>query len=175
MGEYPGTHKPTFLEICEEQAAQGNPAAAAFVAKKKHQIPPAVVITDGKELKLYDMIVKRFLASFAEPALKKSVTYTINSKGFDFIAHGKQTIKQGWTKYYDYVLEDDIEQQWNQTGLEPKGVSGITPPIINKDDEVISENEIAEMWNRNEITFNDEIPVEMSQQWNINMMYIPTK
>ena len=44
---YPGTVQKTFLEICEEQAAQGNPAAAAFVAKKKHQIPPAVVITDA--------------------------------------------------------------------------------------------------------------------------------
>ena len=44
---YPGTHKKTFLEICEEQAAEGNPAAAAFVAKKKHKLPPAVVITDA--------------------------------------------------------------------------------------------------------------------------------
>jgi len=43
---YPGTIEKTFLEICEEQAAQGNPAAAAFVAKKKHLIPPAVVTTD---------------------------------------------------------------------------------------------------------------------------------
>jgi len=46
MGVYPGTIEKTFLEICEEQAAQGNPAAAAFVAKKKHLIPPAVVTTD---------------------------------------------------------------------------------------------------------------------------------
>ena len=44
---YPGTVQKTFLEICEEQAAQGNPAAAAFVAKKNHKMPPAVVITDA--------------------------------------------------------------------------------------------------------------------------------
>ncbi|MBR9678798.1 MAG: DNA topoisomerase I [Nanoarchaeota archaeon] len=83
--------------------------------KKTDPAHPAIYPTGsskpvrGKELKLYDLIVKRFLASFAEPALKKSVTYTINSKGFEFTAHGKQTIKQGWIKYYDYILEDDVE------------------------------------------------------------------
>ena len=47
MGVYPGTKEKTFLEICEEQAAEGNPAAAAFVAKKNHKISPAVVTSDA--------------------------------------------------------------------------------------------------------------------------------
>ncbi|MDD5087030.1 MAG: DNA topoisomerase, partial [Candidatus Nanoarchaeia archaeon] len=70
---------------------------------------PAYGIKD-KELKLYDLIVKRFMAVFAEPALKQTMTIKIDCNTEIFIAKGTTTIEKGWHKFYEpYVAGKEEE------------------------------------------------------------------
>lgn len=75
---------------------------------------PTFEVADLKKLtaqqkKLYDLIVRRFLAVFADEALRESNTVTLDVNGFKFIAVGKRTIEAGWIKYYEPYLT--IEEQ----------------------------------------------------------------
>jgi DNA topoisomerase-1 len=68
-------------------------------------IYPTFEVADLKKLtpqqrKLYDLIVKRFLAVFADEALRESNTVLLDLNGYKFFIVGKRTIEPGWTKYY---------------------------------------------------------------------------
>ncbi|MFQ5921030.1 MAG: DNA topoisomerase I, partial [Nitrososphaerales archaeon] len=55
---------------------------------------------EGTEWKLYDLIVKRFFATFGEPALIERVLAIIEISGYRFRASGKHTVRAGWIKFY---------------------------------------------------------------------------
>src|SRR5215203_2488518 len=56
---------------------------------------------DVAQLKLLDLIIKRFLATFGEPAISQDTTVTILVKGDHvFIADEKKTIYEGWMNFY---------------------------------------------------------------------------
>lgn len=52
------------------------------------------------EIKIYDMIVKRFLAAFGPPAIVQDSTIVFDVRGHSFIAEGKKLVREGWIKYY---------------------------------------------------------------------------
>lgn len=52
------------------------------------------------ETKLYDLIVKRFLAVFGKPAIRESAKLVIDVEGEDFIANGVRTVKANWIELY---------------------------------------------------------------------------
>jgi DNA topoisomerase-1 len=52
------------------------------------------------EIKIYDMIVKRFLAAFGPPAIVQDCTMVFDVRGHSFIAEGKKLVQEGWIKYY---------------------------------------------------------------------------
>jgi DNA topoisomerase I len=52
------------------------------------------------ELKLYDLVVRGFLAAFAPPAKKKSVTVSISVGPHRFGARGVKTVDEGWIRFY---------------------------------------------------------------------------
>ena len=60
--------------------------------------------------KLYDLIVRRFLAVFHEAAIRESMKVSLDVNGHEFILSGKRTVSQGWFKVYSpYVkLEEQI-------------------------------------------------------------------
>ncbi|MDN5321385.1 MAG: topoisomerase [Thermococcaceae archaeon] len=61
------------------------------------------------EQNLYDLIVRRFLAAFADPAVRESMKVIINSNNHRFILSGSRTIKEGWLKIYGkYVKFDEV-------------------------------------------------------------------
>ncbi|MEO2151113.1 MAG: DNA topoisomerase I, partial [Thermococcus sp.] len=61
------------------------------------------------EQNLYDLIVRRFLALFMEPAVRESVKVIINSNGHRFILSGARTLEEGWLKVYGkYVKFDEV-------------------------------------------------------------------
>ncbi len=61
------------------------------------------------EQNLYDLIVRRFLALFMEPAVRESMRVIINSNGHRFILSGARTLKEGWLKVYGkYVKFDEV-------------------------------------------------------------------
>jgi DNA topoisomerase I len=59
------------------------------------------------ELKLFDLIVRRFFACFGEDAVRKRISLKIDVKGNEFGLTGKQTLKRGWMKYYSRYLSND--------------------------------------------------------------------
>lgn len=65
---------------------------------------------EGVEWKLYDLIVKRFFATFGDPAVSERIAILIDLDGYNFRANGRRTIYEGWTKYYrPYAEMEDVE------------------------------------------------------------------
>ncbi len=62
------------------------------------------------EKKVYDLIVKRFIATFGEPAIKENVNLELNIDNHRFLAEGKKTLAPNWyILYAPYSKEKDIE------------------------------------------------------------------
>jgi DNA topoisomerase-1 len=55
---------------------------------------------DSREEKVYDLIVRRTLASFGESATRETVTVNIDVNKEIFVAKGTRTIEKGWHVYY---------------------------------------------------------------------------
>lgn len=74
--------------------------------KKSDPAHPAIYVTGEKgrisadQKKVYDLIVRRFLSTFAENALRKTVTAEIKVDGEIFLAKGTTTVKKGWHEFY---------------------------------------------------------------------------
>jgi len=75
--------------------------------KKTDPAHPAIYPTgivsktlDERNQKTYDMIVRRFMATFSEPAIRETVTVSIDVKGEPFITAGTTTKYDGWHKFY---------------------------------------------------------------------------
>jgi DNA topoisomerase-1 len=66
---------------------------------------------EDRPAKVYDLIVKRFLATFADTATRETMTVELHVKGEPFIARGTTTVKKGWHEFYaPYVpfTEDEL-------------------------------------------------------------------
>ncbi len=55
---------------------------------------------DRDSSNLYELIARRFLATFGDPAIRQSMNVKINCKNEIFIAKGITTLKPGWHKLY---------------------------------------------------------------------------
>ncbi|TRO61891.1 DNA topoisomerase I, partial [Candidatus Bathyarchaeota archaeon] len=95
------------------------PFATQFIGKKCHEgkktdpAHPAIYPTgepangrEGPELKLYDLVARRFMASFGEPAERESTRISIDISGLEFLMEGRRTIKEGFTAIYPAKLEE---------------------------------------------------------------------
>ena len=62
-----------------------------------------------QERKVYDLIVKRFLATFASPALRETMEVVLDVKNEKFITKGTRTIEANWHLFYKpYLKVDEI-------------------------------------------------------------------
>ncbi|MFH1642853.1 MAG: DNA topoisomerase I [Nanoarchaeota archaeon] len=84
--------------------------------KKTDPAHPAIYPTglipslDDREAKIYDLIVRRFLATFGKPATRETVKIIIDVKKELFISKGTRTIEKGWFVYYgNYVKLEEEE------------------------------------------------------------------
>ncbi len=60
--------------------------------------------------KIYDLVVKRFLATFGNPASRETLTITIDVNGEFFVAKGSRTIVPGWHIFYEpYLKLEELE------------------------------------------------------------------
>lgn len=80
--------------------------------KKTDPAHPAIYPTgsipeglDPREGKIYDLIVKRFMATFGEPALRETMTVTLDAKSELFKTKGTRTITENWHKFYKPYLK----------------------------------------------------------------------
>ncbi|MBU0756717.1 MAG: DNA topoisomerase I [Nanoarchaeota archaeon] len=55
---------------------------------------------EGRDMKIFDLIVKRFFAVFGEPATRETITLTIEVEKEPFITKGTRTIEKGWHDLY---------------------------------------------------------------------------
>ena len=63
---------------------------------------------DSAEKNIWNLVVRRFMAAFGEPALRQTVKVTININGNQFHLRGKQTLEEGWLRFYrPYVQSED--------------------------------------------------------------------
>ncbi len=77
------------------------------------------------ERKIYDLVIKRFLAALYPPFEYEQTTVTVKIADELFLAKGKIVIKQGWKEIYQNRVEDD-----DQTD----GLSEQILPNLNKGD-----------------------------------------
>jgi DNA topoisomerase-1 len=55
---------------------------------------------DSSEWKIFDLIVRRFLATFGEPATKESSRVTVKVGRYSFFIHGSRLLQNGWLTLY---------------------------------------------------------------------------
>lgn len=85
--------------------------------KKKDPAHPAIFPTgvlpfdmSARHMKVYDLIVKRFFATFSTPAKRETMTVTLDVKKEVFIAKGTRTVEKGWhVLYAPYVKVEETE------------------------------------------------------------------
>jgi DNA topoisomerase-1 len=107
-------HNPQYKELAEKLLAKNS--LKPNNGKKTDPAHPAIYPTgqkahiEGQKQKLYDLIVKRFLATFSEPATRETNQWTIDVNKELFIAKGTRTIKRGWHEFYmPYVKLEEEE------------------------------------------------------------------
>jgi DNA topoisomerase-1 len=83
--------------------------------KATSQAHPAIYPTGtykkvgDKQQRVYDLVVRRFLAVFGDSAKRESQKVKLDSNGEIFYLHGTKTIEPGWTSLYGkYALRDEI-------------------------------------------------------------------
>ncbi len=57
-------------------------------------------VLESLKQKIYDIIVRRFMATFAEAAVRETATVEIDINGEPFSASGTRTKKDGWHRFY---------------------------------------------------------------------------
>ena len=66
-------------------------------------------ILEEPERRIWDLVVRRFMAVFSEPAVRQSVKVCINVNGHRFFLRGRQTLKEGWLHFYEpYVRAEEV-------------------------------------------------------------------
>ncbi len=84
--------------------------------KKKDPAHPAIYPTGeipekltSQQQRVYDLIVRRFMATFGPPSVRESLTVKIDIGGETFTVVGKRTIEKGWTEFYGkYAKLDEL-------------------------------------------------------------------
>jgi len=120
------TNNPIYTEKAKKVLAMKN--VLPNNGKKKDPAHPAIYPTglipkklEGRDAKVYDLIVKRFLATFGEAAERETVTAKFDVKGEKFIGKGTLTLFKGWHELYEpYVKLKEEEMPQLTKGEEIK-------------------------------------------------------
>lgn len=85
--------------------------------KKEDPAHPAIYPTgnlpervlDDSERKIWDLIIRRFMAVFGEPAIRQSMKVHINVNGHRFYLRGRRILREGWLRFYGpYVRSEEV-------------------------------------------------------------------
>jgi DNA topoisomerase-1 len=55
---------------------------------------------DNAERNVWNLVVRRFMATFGEPAMHQTLKVTIDIDGNQFHLKGRQTLEEGWLRFY---------------------------------------------------------------------------
>ncbi|MCA9496256.1 MAG: topoisomerase DNA-binding C4 zinc finger domain-containing protein [Nanoarchaeota archaeon] len=74
-----------------------------------------------QEQKLYDLIVKRFLAVFGKDAVRETNLIKIDIEGHSFVLKGTRTVEKNWHELYEpYLKFEEVELPKLEKGLDVK-------------------------------------------------------
>lgn len=85
--------------------------------KKEDSAHPAIYPTgnlpervlETSERNIWDLVVRRLMAVFGEPAIRQSIKVCINVKGHRFYLRGRQTLREGWLRFYGpYARSEEV-------------------------------------------------------------------
>ncbi len=88
-------------------------------------------LLDGWRKKVYDLIVRRFLATFAKDAVRQTVVVEIDINGEPFEARGITTIDKGWHKFYGQYANMKEEELPKMEKGEP--ITNLSTTILDKE------------------------------------------
>jgi DNA topoisomerase-1 len=102
--------------------------------KKADSAHPAIYPTgnlpnkplDEASRKIFDLVIKRFLAVFGDSALKQNIDVTISLNGVPFRFSMAQSLSEGWMKYYKpyiQVKDDNLHPLTKDQHVEVKKVA----------------------------------------------------
>ncbi|MBS7627659.1 DNA topoisomerase I [Candidatus Bathyarchaeota archaeon] len=104
------------------------------------------------EKKLYDLIVKRFMATFAEESLRESLRVEIENSGYKFFLQGSRILEEGWLRFYrPYV----------------KGEEKILPPLKVGQEVLFIKVEALEKFTEPPPRFNPSSLLRLMEDWQI--------
>ncbi|MBU9713652.1 DNA topoisomerase III [Evansella tamaricis] len=84
-----------------------------------------------KERKIYDLVVKRFLAVFYPPFEYEQTTIKGEIGGETFVAKGKTVLSSGWKEVYDNFINDEDNSDELKEQILPHLATGDTLSIIS--------------------------------------------
>ncbi|MFA5406090.1 MAG: DNA topoisomerase I [Candidatus Nanoarchaeia archaeon] len=87
-----------------------NPTKGAKETKDHPPIHPTGQRPEGleaRELKIYDLVVRRFISTFCLDCVEESTKAQLEVIGFDFVADGYRIIKPGWKGVYTFSSKKD--------------------------------------------------------------------
>ncbi len=67
-------------------------------------------ILSKPEANLLDLIIRRFMATFAEASLRETNKLTLRKDPHQFFLRGNRLVKEGWIEYYKPYVSDDSQQ-----------------------------------------------------------------
>lgn len=86
---------------------QGKTASAAHPAIYPTGDMPGKL--PSMQQRVYDLVVRRFLAVFGDPAKRESLTISLGVNGEIFFLRGTKTVEAGWTALYGkYAARDEV-------------------------------------------------------------------
>jgi DNA topoisomerase-3 len=92
---------------------------------------PMLSSMNDMERKIYDLVVKRFLAALYPPFEYEQITLKAKIGTEMFIAKGKTIINQGWKEIYEHTAEDEDSKEDVVEQLLPSIAKGDVLPIAN--------------------------------------------
>ena len=106
--------QPSYADVCKALLEQKKLSPAE--GPKTDPAHPAIYPTgqragklSQRAAKLYDIIVRRFLATFAPQCIRQRTKALLELGGQRFVAQGTTTLAPGWTAIYNYVRFKESE------------------------------------------------------------------
>ena len=64
---------------------------------------------NDSERKIFDLVIRRFLAIFGEPSIRESLKVEVEVNGHLFYLRGRRILEHGWQKYYSpYIKSEEL-------------------------------------------------------------------
>ncbi|APZ50011.1 DNA topoisomerase III [Jeotgalibaca sp. PTS2502] len=126
---------PQYRSLANKVMSKPIKANSSFVDDKKVSDHHAIIPTEqsiplqklsDRERKIYDLVVKRFIAVMLPPEIWEQVTIEAESSGEQFIAKGKTVLQAGWREVYDNQADDNSDDDDIKEQVLPKIEKGNT-------------------------------------------------